>query len=181
MNIKRALTRKMGPLPAWAWLGIFAIAVYYYRNKMSGTASTQSGTGTGSVSPFGLQALQPGTSYYDSQVPGQFFTTPGGGSGGGTSGGGASGHHGGNQRHHHNRHHKPKKIHNKKPKGFEIPGRRIKGGTSHHTHHPRQHPATHHPSRDREKTEIRQPVKSRPTEHHAPTHKVTRSGHQRHR
>lgn len=105
-KIKNALTRKFGPLPAWAWFGLLAVGVYYYRYKMSGGAA--SGTGTGSVAPTGLQALAPDQSYYD-PGSGDMFTTPptGGGGGDGSSGGssggggGAGGGGGGKKKHHH--------------------------------------------------------------------------------
>lgn len=90
MNVKAALTRKYGPLPAWGWFIIFGLGVWYYRRKF-GAVST--GTGTGSVAQSGPtpgtgeQVLQPGESVYD-PTAGTLTTAPGGG---GASGGGASG------------------------------------------------------------------------------------------
>lgn len=94
-NIKAALTKKYGPAPAWAWLLIFGLGVWYYRRKfgsVTGT-STTSGTGTGSVTPgpgpdpgTGSQVLQPGESVYD-PTAGVLATAPGGGSGGASGGG----------------------------------------------------------------------------------------------
>lgn len=78
-NLKNALTRKLGPLPAWAWLGLLAVGVWYYRSRMNASgavgSTTDSGTGTGSVGTTGLQALAPDQSYYDPSDSGM-FTTP---------------------------------------------------------------------------------------------------------
>ena len=87
MDIKRSLTRKLGPLPAWAWLLLFGVGVWYYRRKMSPAASAYSGTGTGSVAPASgpPQAqvpLEPGQSVYDPNT-GALLTAPGGGAAGG--------------------------------------------------------------------------------------------------
>jgi hypothetical protein len=46
-NLKNALTRKLGPLPVWAWAIVAFGGLWYYRNKTAN--ATQSGTGTGSV------------------------------------------------------------------------------------------------------------------------------------
>jgi hypothetical protein len=85
-GIKGALTRKIGPLPAWVWAIVGFGLVWYYRSKLS--AGSQSGTGTGSVAPTPVdpqpgQVLQPGESYYDPNT-GAMSTAPGGGNGGGT-------------------------------------------------------------------------------------------------
>lgn len=48
-KVKEALTRKLGPFPAWVWLVLFA-ALYYYYEKRKSTSSV-TGTGTGSVAP----------------------------------------------------------------------------------------------------------------------------------
>lgn len=94
-NIKAALTKKYGPLPAWGYLLIFGLGVWYYRRKFSaasGGTGVSSGTGTGSVTPgpgpspgTGEQVLQPGESIYD-PTAGTLDTAPGGG---GAGGGGA--------------------------------------------------------------------------------------------
>jgi hypothetical protein len=90
-KVTNALKRKWGPLPAWAWLLIGAVLVYYYRSRFTSTSS--SGTGTGSVVPSsptpgtGEQVLQPGESIYD-PTAGTLQTAPGGGS---SFGGGGSG------------------------------------------------------------------------------------------
>ena len=102
-RIKNALTRKFGPLPAWAWLGLIALAIYYYRKHQS-----SSSTGTGSVAtvpptPQPGQVLEPGESYYDPNT-GELSTAPGGGGGDtgsssgtgiGSNGGGGIGSNGG--------------------------------------------------------------------------------------
>lgn len=46
LDFKGALTRKFGPLPAWAWLGILAVVVYLWRRRAAAQAS---GGGSGSV------------------------------------------------------------------------------------------------------------------------------------
>lgn len=89
MDIKGALTRKFGPLPAWAWLTIIGVGIWYYRNRVS----SSSGTGTGSVAPAAATpqspvTLSPGESVYDPNT-GQLLGGGGGGdtgTGGGTSG-----------------------------------------------------------------------------------------------
>ena len=74
-TIKDALTRKLGPAPAWVWLGLFAVAVYWYRARhgsAGGTATTTSGSvDLGTLADLGYQATPIG--------------------GGGTGGGGDSG------------------------------------------------------------------------------------------
>lgn len=71
-DIKGALTRKIGPLPAWAWFGIAAVALYLYRRHTESAATQQSqATDTANVGPYG-------ESYYPIQ----------GGNGGGSSGNG---------------------------------------------------------------------------------------------
>ena len=89
-GIKGSLTKKLGPLPAWAWGLVALVGVWWYRNKTSGTVS---GTGTGSVGPAATTpqaqtTLQPGESVYDPNT-GTLTTAPGGGSttGGDTPGG----------------------------------------------------------------------------------------------
>ncbi len=53
-----ALTRKLGPAPAWAWLGGFAVAVWWYRNRQgSGTVTTPATDTSGSL----LDSLPPGS------------------------------------------------------------------------------------------------------------------------
>lgn len=86
-KIKNALTRKLGPLPAWAWAMLLFGAVYFYQKYHSSTAS---GTGTGSVSPTPATpqpqtVLQPGESVYDPNT-GALTTAPGGGGSGDTTG-----------------------------------------------------------------------------------------------
>jgi len=90
MNIKKSLTRKIGPLPVWAWALFGFAGVWYYRNKLGGMYS---GTGTGSVGPTPTTpqpqtTLQPGESVYDPNT-GTLTTAPGSDSL--TMGGGGSG------------------------------------------------------------------------------------------
>jgi hypothetical protein len=82
-NLKSALTRKFGPLPAWAWAAIAGGALFLYR-RYSAASGAVSGTGTGSVAQAGPtpgtgeQVLQPGESIYDPGA-GTLTTAPGGG------------------------------------------------------------------------------------------------------
>lgn len=158
-NVKNALTRKLGPLPVWAWALVAGVLLYYYRNR-SGAVGTQSGTGTGSVAPGpGLQPLLPDQSYYDPATPGQFFTTPPDTTN--TSGQ--------NGRHRSSAHilkpHRHKRKKGEKPRrGIKLPGRRAKGGTAHKTHVSRTRPDREPDrKRDRKKTRVHHPVKARPT------------------
>lgn len=87
-TVKNALTRKFGPLPAWAWLGILGFGYYYYQ-KHYGSGAV-SGTGTGSVTPTPPTpqdpvTLDPGQSVYDPNT-GALDTAPGGDSSGGSNG-----------------------------------------------------------------------------------------------
>ena len=65
-----ALTRKLGPLPAWAWLGLLAVGVWYYRK-------THASSSTSSTSP--------------ASSGGGIFGGGGSGSGGGDDSGGGGG------------------------------------------------------------------------------------------
>lgn len=155
MNIKNALTRKLGPLPVWAWALVAGVLLYYYRNR-SGAVGTQSGTGTGSIAPGpGLQPLLPDQSYYDPATPGQFFTTPPDSQNGPMPRSPA----------HILKHHRHKRKKGEKPRrGIKLPGRRAKGGAAHKTHVPRHRPDRDHDrKRDRRKTRVHRPVKARPT------------------
>lgn len=73
-NVKKSLTRKIGPLPAWAWAIIAGVAIYVYRSRRalttgagtpasadvnSPSVSDQTGGGQSPVT------LQPGESVYD--------------------------------------------------------------------------------------------------------------------
>jgi len=78
-NVKDALTRRFGPLPAWAWALVIGIGVYWYRNK-SGMLSASSVTTGGSVTPNSpapqpVTTLGPGESAYDPNT-GQLLTSP---------------------------------------------------------------------------------------------------------
>ena len=90
-SIKRSLTRKLGPLPAWAWALVAFAGIYWYRQRQAAA----SGTGTGSVAPAPVTPQPPmdvpaGDSVYDPNT-GAFDTAPGGGGGAGaTNGSGTS-------------------------------------------------------------------------------------------
>lgn len=72
-DVKRALTRKFGPLPAWAWALVAAVGLYYYRSRSSSStaAAAQAATSTPTVSdqtggtPQAPIPLDPGQSVYD--------------------------------------------------------------------------------------------------------------------
>lgn len=92
-RIKQALTRKIGPLPAWGWLTIILVAVYWYRRHTSSTttAATATTDTTGSTTtPQDPITLQPGESVYNPN-DGSLTTAPGGGGGSGSGDGGSSG------------------------------------------------------------------------------------------
>src|SRR5215471_857582 len=77
-KFKSALTRKFGPLPAWAWAVIGFIGIWYYRNRIgavSGSASNVIGT-TGTTSDQPPITLGPGESVYDPNT-GTLHTAPG--------------------------------------------------------------------------------------------------------
>lgn len=72
-KISNALTRKIGPLPAWAWLLGLALVLYYYRKMKGGSSSSLSTT-----APQDTQSpvtLEPGESVYDPNT-GELLTTP---------------------------------------------------------------------------------------------------------
>lgn len=86
-GIMGALTRKIGPLPAWAWAILAGIGVWYYRNKLSAASSTSTSTTTptdtsASQSPV---VLQPGESVYDPNTGALDTASGGGGSSGDTT------------------------------------------------------------------------------------------------
>lgn len=93
-GLKGALTRKFGPLPAWAWALLLGVGVWYYRNKMSGASSATPQTSTtGSQDPL---VVDPGESTFDPGTGGLISgpggsstdgsTDPGSGDGGGDGG-----------------------------------------------------------------------------------------------
>ncbi len=77
MNIKAALTRKIGPLPAWAWLAITAVAIYIYRKREGSSSGSSTTPNTANVVTG--EAVYPQYQY------------PGGGGGGGNDPGGGGG------------------------------------------------------------------------------------------
>lgn len=81
-RIRESLTRKLGPLPVWAWALIAGAGLYVYRMRQSGgavdTASTTDTTGA-EVADQSPTVLQPGES---ALTPGGgLVTAPGGGTG----------------------------------------------------------------------------------------------------
>lgn len=77
-GLKSALTRKLGPLPTWAWagIGVGGILVYkWYKDRQAANSSTSSTGTTAAATP----AVAPTPTY----------TTGGGGSSGGGSSGGS--------------------------------------------------------------------------------------------
>jgi hypothetical protein len=78
-KVKDALTRKIGPLPAYAWLGIFAVGLYLYRrNHQSSSTSSATGTATPNTAD-----VVTGESVYPQ------YSGDGSGGGGYSSGGGS--------------------------------------------------------------------------------------------
>ena len=81
-DVKQALQRKLGPLPAWAWALIGGIALYVYRSRHAVTGAstaapdtTAGGTGTDTGStPGDVTTLQPGESAYN-PATGQLVST----------------------------------------------------------------------------------------------------------
>lgn len=71
-DIKGALTRKLGPLPAWAWAAVAGVALFLYRRHQGAQAAATDTT--------------PTTSYYGPYGQGAYGIT-GAGQGGGTGGG----------------------------------------------------------------------------------------------
>lgn len=78
-DLKGALTRKFGPLPAWAWLAITAVSLYFWRSRGGGGGGVTS-TGTGDTTapeapePRDPITLSPGESVYDPNT-GQLVST----------------------------------------------------------------------------------------------------------
>lgn len=69
-RIKGALTRKLGPLPAWAWLAMFTVAVIIYRARANNAinpvnVSDTTATPTDPAASKDPVVLQPGESVYD--------------------------------------------------------------------------------------------------------------------
>ena len=82
-KIKNALTRKFGPLPAWAWLAL-AGAAYYLYTRYSGSSSSSSGSTTVSspINPAGTPAITTsGTTGNVGSTSGGSASTGGAGSG----------------------------------------------------------------------------------------------------
>lgn len=78
-SIRNALTRKLGPLPAWAWAIIAGIGIYVYRNR-SGRLNQPTPlqpSQDNAQPPQDQVTLQPGESVYDPNS-GVLTTAPGG-------------------------------------------------------------------------------------------------------
>src|SRR5487761_553165 len=91
-KVKDALTRKFGPLPAWAWALIGGVGYYYYKSRISSTATatTAGGVPTSATTPQDQTVLQPGESVYDPNT-GALTTAPGGDTTGGVGSTGSGG------------------------------------------------------------------------------------------
>lgn len=77
-GIRNALTRKLGPLPAWAWAVIAGIGIYVYRNrsgKLNQPTPLQPSQDN-ALPPQDQVTLQPGESVYDPNS-GVLTTAPG--------------------------------------------------------------------------------------------------------
>lgn len=81
-RVGEALTRKLGPLPAWAWFGGLAGGAYLYQRRGGKSATVLSATspdlGDGNAGMLPGQTLDPGQSYYDPNT-GKLVTAPNGG------------------------------------------------------------------------------------------------------
>jgi hypothetical protein len=79
-DIRTALTRKLGPIPAWAWLTALAGAVYLWRRRAGGaaaaTATDTSGTDTTPPDTQDPVTLQPGESVYNPNTGQLIGTSP---------------------------------------------------------------------------------------------------------
>lgn len=69
-GVKNALTRKLGPLPVWAWAIIGGIGLWYYRSRMAGSSASQQAlqsdlSQTSPMPPQDPIPLDPGESVYD--------------------------------------------------------------------------------------------------------------------
>jgi len=118
-EVRRALSRKFGPAPAWAWLGVLTVAVVLWRQHKAAAA------GGGQAAVGGLGVTPDASAYPVAPMPSGGGTAGSGGdTGGGDSGGG-----GAKPKHH------PPKHHRKHRRGHRI--RRTK---KHHHRHP-AHPA----------------------------------------
>lgn len=86
-NVKESLTRKLGPLPAWAWFLIGGVALYWYRNRKNSTSTSSAVTDASTQAQNYEAAFDQGwtdaAQYYDTG-------TGGGSNGGGSDGGGGS-------------------------------------------------------------------------------------------
>src|SRR5487761_1781644 len=84
-EVKRALARKFGPLPAWGWASLSAGGLVVYRHFRPGTSTAAATTAAATdTTAAAAQAAQP-TSYQD------YPTSGGGSSGGGGNGSGGGG------------------------------------------------------------------------------------------
>lgn len=77
-SIKNALTRKIGPLPAWAWFLIGGAALWYYRQRTAANSSdaSQAAAADSTNTP----------AYYGPYGQDNYPITGGGGTGGGDGG-----------------------------------------------------------------------------------------------
>lgn len=138
-SIKNALTRKFGPLPAYAWLGIAAVGIWWYRKRQAATGQTTGQSATGSipyVGPWGQQPYPIGG--------GGGGGNGGGGNGGGGDGNGGPGPGGGPP---------PIPIGYKPPKHHDHDHGGDHGGHKHHHDHDEKHHPKHKPGMKRERKE----------------------------
>lgn len=92
-----SLKKKLGPLPAWAWLLLLAAVVYFYRKYTATSAATDATAGTApdatTATPQDPVVLEPGESVYDpntGQLLGGGSSSSPGDSGAGSGGGNGS-------------------------------------------------------------------------------------------
>jgi hypothetical protein len=84
-GVKNALTRKIGPFPAWVWAGVAGVALYFYR-KSQGSSAAASTNPAGTLGYYGPYGQDPYSGGSGGAAPGDSST--GAGTGAGTTGGG---------------------------------------------------------------------------------------------
>lgn len=79
-NVKNALTRKIGPLPAWGWLVLIGAALFFYRSRSGGASSAQDQAQADAANP----------AYYGPYGQDNYPIDGGAGTGGGSGSSGAA-------------------------------------------------------------------------------------------
>lgn len=175
MKIKQALTRKLGPLPAWAWLAIAGVAIFLVRRGSGGGSSTQGAAtqnydagysaGYGDASSLGGSGSSNGGGGSDGGGGGGDGSTGSTGGTTGTGGGGSTSSPPGSKKKPRRRKKHPKTGHEKphKHSGHRKPPEH-KGRTSTHKAHPHPHTGHAKPAHPPRKAHAEPPAR-RPTAH----------------